>query len=67
MCSVELLQSASEFFDLGPKPPRAIIRKVAEVTRTWQAVAEDAGARRTEIARMASAFEHDDLRAALLL
>jgi serine/threonine-protein kinase HipA len=37
------------------------------VTRTWQAVAQEVGCGRAEIARMASAFEHDDLCAALRL
>lgn len=66
-CSVDLLQQAAEFFGLGLKPARAIIREVAEVTRTWAAVAEEVGARRTEITRMASAFEHEDLQAGLQL
>jgi len=44
-----------------------IIREVAEVTRTWQAVAVEVGARRAEITRIASAFEHEDLQAALKL
>lgn len=47
--------------------PRATIREVADVTQTWQAVAEEVGCRRAEIVRMASAFEHDDLGAALRL
>lgn len=64
-CSVELLQDAAEYFGLGLKPARAIIRDVAEATRNWQSVAEEVGVRRAEIARMASAFEHEDLRAAL--
>jgi serine/threonine-protein kinase HipA len=64
-CSVELLQDTAEFFGLGARQARAIIREVAEVSRTWQAVAVEVGARRAEITRMASAFEHDDLQAAL--
>ena len=66
-CSVELLQEAAEFFGLGSGQARTIIREVAEVTRTWQAVATEVGARRTEITRMASAFEHEDLQTALKL
>jgi serine/threonine-protein kinase HipA len=49
------------------KQVHTIIREVAEVTRTWQAVAAEVGAKRAEIARMASAFEHEDLQAALKL
>ena len=66
-CSVDLLLGAAEFFGLGLKPARAIIREVAEATRTWQAVAKEVGAPRSEITRMASAFEHEDLQAALQL
>jgi serine/threonine-protein kinase HipA len=66
-CSVELLQETAEYFGLGAGHARTIIREVAEVTRTWQAVAAEVGARRAEITRMASAFEHDDLQAALKL
>ncbi len=66
-CSVELLQEAAEYFGLVAGQARPIIREVAEVTRTWQAVATEVGARRAEITRMATAFEHEDLRAALKL
>ncbi|OQX31456.1 MAG: phosphatidylinositol kinase [Candidatus Sedimenticola endophacoides] len=66
-CSVELLQETSGYFGLGNRQSRMIIREVAEVTRTWQAVAAEVGARRAEITRMASAFEHEDLQAALKL
>jgi serine/threonine-protein kinase HipA len=66
-CSVDLLENAAEFFGLSLKQARATMREVADVTQTWQAVAEEVGCRRAEIARMASAFEHDDLCAALRL
>lgn len=64
-CSVELLQDTAEFFGIGARLARAIIREVAEASRTWRAVAAEVGARRAEITRMASAFEHDELQAAL--
>ena len=66
-CSVELLQETAENFGLGTRQARTIIREVAEATRTWQAVAAEVGAKRAEITRMASAFEHEDLQAALRL
>lgn len=66
-CSVELLQETAGYFGLGDGQARTIIREVAEVTRTWQAVAAEVGAKRAEITRMASAFEHEDLQAALKL
>ncbi len=66
-CSVALLRETAGYFGLGDGQARTIIREVAEVTRTWQAVAAEVGAKRAEIARMASAFEHEDLQAALKL
>jgi serine/threonine-protein kinase HipA len=66
-CSVELLQETAGYFGLGVRQSSTIIREVAEVTRTWQAVAAEVGARRAEMTRMASAFEHEDLQAALKL
>ncbi len=66
-CSVELLQETADYFGLGDRQSRTIIREVAEVTRSWKAVAAEVGARRAEITRMASAFEHEDLQAALTL
>ena len=66
-CSVELLQEAAEYFGLVAEQARMIIREVAEVTRTWQAIAAAVGAKRAEITRMASAFEHEDLQVALKL
>jgi serine/threonine-protein kinase HipA len=64
-CSVELLQETAEYFGLSTRQARTIIREVADATRTWKAVAAEVGAKRAEITRMASAFEHEDLQAAL--
>jgi len=66
-CSLDLLESASQFFGLTLADARAIIKEVATVTKTWRDTAKAVGARSTEIHRMASAFEHDDLRRALAL
>jgi serine/threonine-protein kinase HipA len=66
-CSIDLLEAASEYFSLGLTAARAIIKEVAAATATWRETAKDAGARSAEITRMASAFEHDDLRKALEL
>ena len=64
-CSVELLEAAAQYFGLGVRAARAIIKEVATVTATWREVAKKSGARASEITRMASAFEHDDLTRAL--
>jgi serine/threonine-protein kinase HipA len=66
-CSLDLLEEAAEYFGLGLPPARAIIKEVATATVKWRDVAQNTGARASEIHRMASAFEHDDLRRALAL
>ena len=65
--SIDLLEEAAEYFSLGLVPARAIVKKVATATATWRDVAKEVGARAAEIIRMASAFEHDDLKQALTL
>jgi serine/threonine-protein kinase HipA len=66
-CSIDLLEAASEYFGLGLAAARTIIKGVAVVTSTWQETAKETGARSAEITRMSSAFEHDDLKRALVL
>jgi serine/threonine-protein kinase HipA len=66
-CSIDLLEAASEYFGIGLVAARAIIKEVAAATATWRETAKEAGARSAEITRMASAFEHDDLKRALAL
>lgn len=66
-CSIDLLEDAAEYFGLGVAVARSIIKEVATVTATWRKVAREVGAKSAEITRMASAFEHDDLRRGLSL
>jgi serine/threonine-protein kinase HipA len=66
-CSLDLVESAAEYFGVGPAQARTVIREVAAAAATWRAVAKEVGARPAEINRMASAFEHDDLTKALTL
>lgn len=66
-CSLDLLESASEYFALPLAKARTIIKEVAIATSTWRAVAKDTGARAAEVQRMAGAFEHVELRRALAL
>ena len=66
-CSIDLLEAASGYFGLGLAAARTIIKEVAVVTATWQQTAKDVSAKSAEITRMASAFEHDDLKRALSL
>ncbi len=66
-CSIDLLEAASGYFGLGLTAARAIIKEVAVVTATWRETARKAGARASEINRMASAFEHGELYGSLSL
>ena len=66
-CSLDLLEAASGFFALTLAQARSIIKEVATVTATWRGAAKAVGARAAEIDRMASAFEHDDLKQGLAL
>lgn len=66
-CSLDLLESSAEYFGLSLVEARAIIKEVAAATATWRDMAKSVGAPSGEINRMASAFEHEDLRRALLL
>jgi len=59
--------TGAEYFALTPVQVRSMIREVAIVTATWRDTARVVGAPATEIDRMASAFEHDDLDRALAL
>jgi serine/threonine-protein kinase HipA len=66
-CSLDLLESAAEYFSLSLAQARAIIKEVALVTSRWRNIAKKVGARSAEIQRMASAFEHDELKRAIVL
>lgn len=66
-CSIDLLESAAGYFALSPPRAREIIKEVATATSNWRKVAREVGATATEISRMTSAFEHEELRRALAL
>ena len=66
-CSLDLLEAAAEYFSLSLTQARTIIKEVALVTSRWRDIAKEVGARSTEIQRMASAFEHDELKRAMFL
>jgi serine/threonine-protein kinase HipA len=63
--SIELAFAAAEYFGLKHQDARSIAADVGAVISTWRKSAEKAGLGRAEIDRMASAFEHDDLKKAL--
>lgn len=64
-CSLELVQSVCAYFGLNIRRAREILKQVAVAVAQWRRVAASAGVRQRQADRMASAFEHDDLRQAL--
>ncbi len=63
-CSIDLVESAAEYFGMRLDRAREVLREVADATKHWREVAAEVGIRSAQIDRMASAFEHDDLAAA---
>ena len=66
-CSIDLVESTAGYFGMSLDRAREVLREVADATKQWRAVAGDVGIRPPHVDRMASAFEHDDLVAALAL
>lgn len=62
--SIDLAFEASEYFGLKEKQARAVAAEVAAVVAHWRTEAERAGLTKAEIGRMASAFDHEDLKKA---
>ncbi len=65
--SLKLALGVASYFELGAVDARAIAAQVGRAVATWQKEAKKLGLTAAEIERMASAFEHDDLKAALAL
>jgi len=63
-CSIDLVESVADLFGLPLVTARDIIREVGVAVESWRAVAAAVGAKPSEINRMASAFEHEDLEKA---
>lgn len=63
--SLDLALEAAGDFDLTPPDARAIAREVGVVTAKWRDAGEQMGFTDRELDRMASAFEHEDLREAI--
>jgi len=66
-CSIDLLEASAGYFALSLTDARSILGQVAAATSTWRSVAREVNASRAEMDRMASAFEHEELRRALAL
>ena len=63
--SLDLALSVAENFGLKKKEAQAIAAEVGQSVANWRGVAARAGISRAECDRMASAFEHDDVKQAL--
>jgi len=62
--SLKLALSVAGYFELGPEEARRIAADVGQGVSMWRKEAAALGLTPAEIGRMASAFEHDDLKAA---
>lgn len=63
--SLDLALSVAADFGLKKKDAMAVAAQVGTAVADWRPVAARAGIKKTELDRMASAFEHNDLRLAL--
>ncbi len=63
--SLKLALEVSGYFELTADEARRIAAEVGKAVAAWRKVAASLGLTRAEIDRMASAFEHEDLKAAL--
>lgn len=64
-CSIENALSVAEYFGYSLIQAKLVAGEIAKVTAGWRSVAEISGASKNEIQRIASAFEHEDLKTAL--
>jgi serine/threonine-protein kinase HipA len=65
--SLDLALSVVGYFELDEDKAHAIIAEVGKAVKTWREEAARLGLTQAEINRMASAFEHEDSKAALSL
>jgi len=63
--SFDLAMSVADYFELTADEARAIAAEVGQAVSRWRGEANALGLTRTEVDRMVSAFEHDDIKAAL--
>lgn len=63
--SLELALQVAPYFELNKSETKRVVHKVGKAVSKWHYVAEAIGMSKASLERMASAFEHDDLRQAL--
>lgn len=60
--SLDLALEVAAYFDLSAPEARAIAYEVGMAVSSWSVVAAGLGIKSSEIERMSSAFEHEDLK-----
>lgn len=60
--SIDLALSVADYFDLGPDQAKQIAADVGAAVSSWREQARHAAISDSEIKRMPSAFDHDDLK-----
>jgi serine/threonine-protein kinase HipA len=65
--SLNLALKVASYFELGADPAHKIAGQVGQAVAAWRREAKKVGLTPAEIERMASAFDHEDLKAALAL
>lgn len=65
--SLELALETAGYYGLSDKNARVIAKEIAQVTQNWELHAIEIGISKSEVKRMASAFEHAELSLALSL
>jgi serine/threonine-protein kinase HipA len=65
--SLELALDVAGYFELAPDEARQIAKQAGQAVAKWRQEAERLGLTGAAIERMESAFEHDDLKAALAI
>jgi len=63
--SLDLAMSVAEYFELEKAKAKTIATQVGKAVSTWRDEAAKHGIGKSEIERMASAFEHEDLKQAI--
>lgn len=63
--SLDIALNAAPYFELNNRQAKKIIKEVGAATATWRKEAIKLKIKKVEIDRMATAFEHEDLRKAI--
>lgn len=66
-CSIPLALEQAPYFNLKKGEAKQIINEVALAVSAWRSVAAQTGQTKSQIERMASAFEHEDLELSLAM